>query len=128
MMKLNLLPLALVTFLASKLPTSVVAAPPGVMRWETLASPSGCGGEDLFSIGFIGGTGTSCLSLADDAPSDEWLNYFLDDCTVYLFSEAGCADDTLVFTGLPPPSPGAEFCIDVGTSFRALNVTCNVDQ
>ncbi|KAJ3559742.1 hypothetical protein NM688_g157 [Phlebia brevispora] len=119
------LALALIPAVIMNMQDTVRAAPPGVMRYETLASPSGCSGTDLFSIGWYGSTGTSCLSLSDDAPTDYWINTFLDGCNTYVFSEAGCADDTLVYTVLSPPSPGNEVCLEVGAGFRALNVTCS---
>lgn len=115
---------AFLALLSATLIPAVRAAPPGVMQYETLASPTNCGGEDLFSIGWLGSSGVSCTSLSDGAPTDYWLNYFLAKCSINLYSEAGCADDTLVLNIPAPGNPGNEFCINVAEGFRALTVTC----
>ncbi|KAJ3559734.1 hypothetical protein NM688_g162 [Phlebia brevispora] len=103
----------------------VRAAPPGILRFETIASTSSCpGGDDLFTIGFVGTTGAPCTSLDDSAPPDLFLDWTLFDCSVNLFAEAGCPDGSLTFIVPAPASPGVSGCASVETGFRALNVTC----
>ena len=115
------------------LSTSVLAAPPGVQLWLTLAGPDlpvngECGAtEDLFSIGFIGSTGSGCLSLPNSTIIDEHsLDYELwNGCTINLYSSAECSDADIVDTvPSPPPNTGSRGCEVVEEGFRALQVTC----
>ena len=83
-----------------------------------------CSGSDLFTIGFIGTTGAPCTSLADGAATDFFLTWDLFNCTVDLFAEAGCPNDSLVMNIPAPAVPGSGDCTNVLSGFRALNVTC----
>lgn len=115
---------AILALLPFALTPAVFAAPPGIMQFQTIADPAGCSGHDLTTIGFIGSSGASCVSLSDTAPTDNYLNYFLDNlCTINLFSQAGCNDDAVVLS-IPPPGIPTQSCINVDGGFRALNVTC----
>ncbi|KAJ3559745.1 hypothetical protein NM688_g154 [Phlebia brevispora] len=124
-------PISLLTLLSAATIPTVLSAPPGIEWWETLASTSGCLGTDLFSIGWNGQPGTSCISLADGAATDYSLAYYLwSTCTINLYSEAGCADDTLVLN-IPEPASGSNIpmkCINVTEGFRALQVLCDVED
>ncbi|KAJ3559744.1 hypothetical protein NM688_g155 [Phlebia brevispora] len=121
-------PLSLLAVVSAAILPTVMAAPPGIQWWETLASTQGCGGDDLFSIGWNGDSGTGCISLADDAATDYWLIYYLwSTCSLNLYSEAGCSNDTLVLN-IPEPAPNNNmpmYCINVTGGFRALDVTCD---
>lgn len=114
---------AILALLPSVFISAVFAAPPGVMQYQTLASPVGCGGHDLSTIGFIGSSGVRCISLAEDATSDRWLTYFAAKCTIDLYSEAGC-EGTPVLNIPAPGNPGFGACREVSEGFRALSVTC----
>ena len=103
-----------------------VAAPPGIQRFLTVAGTqsAGCSGHDLSTIGFTGTTGAPCVSLADGAETDVFLTWELDNCTIDLFTQAGCSDDSLVIQIPIPAVPGSGACTNVPSGFRALNVTC----
>lgn len=104
--------------------TQTSAAPPGIERFLTVAGPANCGGNDLFTIGFLGTTGAPCTSLADGAATDFWVEWELFNCTVDLFAEAGCPDGSLVLNIPAPAVPGSGGCTNAADGFRALNVTC----
>lgn len=115
-------------------PPVVIAAPPGVQRWLTLGSTGATGpcgsSDDLFSIGFVGQVGTGCLSLADGAATDFYIEYFLfSGCELILYSAAGCSD-TMFVEDFPSPPPGTSTggCVIVEPGFRSLEVDCELDD
>ncbi|KAJ3559736.1 hypothetical protein NM688_g160 [Phlebia brevispora] len=105
----------------------VRTSPPGEIRFETLAGPDGCEGDDLFTIGFFGTNNHSCVSLAESSPTDFWLDWTLSNCSVNLFAEAGCPSASLVFTVPEPANLGEGGCANVEAGFRALNITCTAE-
>lgn len=120
-------------------PAIVTAAPPGVERWLTMAGPqpivnNQCPGTpDLFSIGFIGQTSSGCLGLSNSTSPDELtVTYELwAGCTIDLYSDAGCADGTIVDSVVGPPldsNTGIRGCHGVEEGFRALEVICIYDN
>ena len=113
---LNYLPLII-------LPLSV-AAQPNIMRWQTIGSPTSCtSGGFLDTIGFIGQPGVTCASLDATDPTLAFLDYFLNTCSINLYSAAGCANTTLELT-LAKTSAPVSGCLSFSPGYRALSVTC----
>lgn len=105
-----------------------VAAPPGVMQWQTLGSPftRDCGGTYLSTIGWRGQPGVTCASLQWNDPTLHTLNYLLGtECAIQLYSEEGCEDDTRISV-IDEPTNEHNVCIEVPAGYRALSVTCDV--
>lgn len=126
MMSFSVTVLALLPIMLLQSVIPAAASPPGTLRYQTIASASQCEGPDtnLLTVGFAGSTGVACTSLADSVPTDFWLVYALYNCSINLFSEAGCADDSIVLNLSSVDGGIGLDCINVEAGFRALNATC----
>ncbi|KAJ3559743.1 hypothetical protein NM688_g156 [Phlebia brevispora] len=118
--------LSLFSLVSTAILPTVMAAPPGVQWWETIGGVAVCGEGDLLSVGFAGQTGTGCLSLADDATTDNWLVYYLwSNCSLNAYAGAGCSpSDTVLSVPNPPAGTDVSACLEVSGGFRSLEVTC----
>ena len=90
-------PISLVFSLFLSASAFVTAAPPGILKWQTLGSPTSCeDGTFLTTIGFVGNPDINCTGLADTDPTLLYLEYALDDsCSIQLYTDAACSNSTL---------------------------------
>ena len=105
--------------------TPLLAAPPGILQWQTLASPGeGCSSPSFLStIGFITQTGgVNCTGLQSTDPTMVSLDYLLDGlCSIQLYADSECS---ILQVDIETSTDGRNQCLSVPEGFRGLSVTC----